>query len=223
MVRCNLSEMEDKILDWVVIDQTAPAKALAEPTIRRYLDPFIGRELTVTQAARELGVSGNSLLYRVRQFVRLGLLTVVRETPRVGKAVKTYRASSDLFFVPFALTPAATLEAMVWPLESAWQHRFTAAGAQVISRDGAKLGLRIWRGETSEIYTKPAPPPPETFGESLLERFPVLSIWSDQLHLDPDDAVALQRELLELFRRYAERSGKNRHIVHLGLSPLFDA
>lgn len=57
--------MEDRISDWLIVDKAAPAKALGEPTIRRYLDPFIGRDLTVAQAAKELRMSGNSLLYWV--------------------------------------------------------------------------------------------------------------------------------------------------------------
>lgn len=87
------------------------ARALADPEVRRVLVPFVGQERTVSRAAAELGMGVNALLVRVRRFVRLELLVVMREVPRNGRAVKVYRTVADGFFVPYTASPFDTPEA----------------------------------------------------------------------------------------------------------------
>lgn len=83
---------------------TDPAQVaiLTDPHRVRFLRPFLGREMTVSQVAAELEVSPNALLYRVRRMVDDGLLRVVETRPRAGRAVKVYRASHDGYRVPMS-------------------------------------------------------------------------------------------------------------------------
>lgn len=83
---------------------TDPAQAaiLTDPHRVQFLLPFLGREKTVSQAAAEVVVTPNSLLYRVRRMVGAGLLQVVEERPRGGRAIKVYRSSHDGYRVPMS-------------------------------------------------------------------------------------------------------------------------
>lgn len=86
------------------------ARLLTDPRSKAFFKPFLVRERSVTEAARLLGCPLNTMLYRVGTLVRAGLLRVVREERRAGRAVKVYRSVHDAYFVPFALTLYATLE-----------------------------------------------------------------------------------------------------------------
>lgn len=60
--------------------------------------------------ARELEVSPHRIQHPVRRRLRLGLIEVVREEARAGRAVRHYRAVADGFLAPFALTGAKAPE-----------------------------------------------------------------------------------------------------------------
>ena len=210
--------MEDRDLDWLAIENAEAAKALTDATMQRALTPFLDRDCTVARAARELGVNPNTLLYRVNRLLALGLLRSVREERRTGKPIKVYRSSAAGFFVPFELTTAETLEAMLMPLERGWHERFVRNAAALMARHGGGLGVRVWR-EANQVIAKPGPPPPTAFDAALLEQLPMLSVWSSSIRLDPEEAQAFRLELLELFSRYSGRGGQERHILHLAIAP----
>jgi hypothetical protein len=205
--------------DWLVVEHPETAKALLDVQTQRFLEPFLGRSCTVTQAALELQVKPNALLYRVNQLLRLELLEVECEERRAGKPIKFYRSSAPAFFVPFALTPAETVEALILPLEREWGKRFAQNAAVLMSADSSALGLGIWRAESGEVIAKPRLPPPAPFDHSLFERWPVLSLWSVEVYLEDTDAAHLREEMLILLERYAAQGGSKRHIVHLGFAP----
>lgn len=75
--------------------------ALADHDMRRFLEPFLGRECTARAAANELGEDLDRVLTRVRRFLRVGLLRVTRIEPRAGRAVKFYQTVADGFFIPY--------------------------------------------------------------------------------------------------------------------------
>ena len=214
-----LCEMEDKTLDWLSVDTKEAARALTEGTGWRYLEPFVGQEVSVSKAAKALHVSPNALLYHVKRFLRLGLLTVIREEKRAGKPIKYYRTKADTLFVPFTLTSAETIEALFLSLEHEWQAKFLHCAAEVMKGSEANLGVRIWRLPTGEFISKPTLAPPAPFDADLFKRWPVLVLWSDALYLDADDVTALQGELIKVFERFSERKGKQKHLLRLGLVP----
>ena len=204
---------------WMIVENLEAAKALLRPETRRFLEPFLDRPCTVSQAALELGVKPNALLYRVNQLWRLGLLRVEREEPRVGKPIKVYRSSAPAFFVPFALTPAETIEDLVLPLEREWSSRFARNAAALMAGYPGPLGVGVWRVESGEVIAKPRPRPPAPFDATLFERCPILSLWWVELHLDEDQAASLRKAMMALLERSTARPGARRYIVHLGLAP----
>ena len=126
------------------------ARILTDTAQLRLLEPFFKRETTLSDAAAELSVRLNTLLYRVNKFVELGLLTVVREEPRRGKAVKVYRASAEDFFVPFDVMASSSLEELLVNLLGDTE--------KIFYREAAKAfhGLRYRRCHTWATHLYPA-------------------------------------------------------------------
>ena len=96
--------------DMFVVHTVTQAKLLTNPEAVKFFKPFLAADKTMSDVAQELGCSISTLHYRVKQFINAGLLIVVREKARAGRAVKVYRSVKDRVFVPFSLTPYATLE-----------------------------------------------------------------------------------------------------------------
>lgn len=86
---------------WLRLDDLEAARVVTDVQARRFLEPFIGQERTVSEVAAELNVHMSTVLYRVRQFIRLGLVREPRLEPRKGRPIKYYRSVADGFFVPF--------------------------------------------------------------------------------------------------------------------------
>ncbi|WP_052351956.1 helix-turn-helix domain-containing protein [Deinococcus pimensis] len=198
---------------WKRLDEPEAARALVDPTVRMYLTPFVWRERRVSDVARELGVTTNAVLYRVRQFLRLGLLDITREEPRAGRAVRWYRSTSRGFFVPFSATDAGTVEELYETTldgaRSALMQSLTRAWRD-LADDPRWFGLYTYgdeRGLLSHVVL-PAPPEdprsaPGAFGAWLMgPDAPVLWDNTYPLRLRREDAKAFQRDLYELKRRY---------------------
>ncbi|NAZ82266.1 helix-turn-helix domain-containing protein [Kineococcus sp. R8] len=106
----SLGEMAGAHSPWNDFDVTGlhevtdPAKVaiLTDPRRVRFLRPFLARSATVSQVAVELDVTPNALLYRVRRMLQVGLLQVVEERARAGRAVRVYRSSHDGYRIPMA-------------------------------------------------------------------------------------------------------------------------
>ncbi len=181
----------------------------------------------MTRAARELGVQANSLLYRVERLVSLGLLRVVREECRQGKAVKVHRASADEFFVPFAATGAAALEDLVQALSAPLEHVLVQNSVAVMRARDLDIGVRIFRdteGGTGRVRTHLAFPDGRRVDTRGDEWPPLMDAWHGGLRLSRAQGKAFQRELEDLLEKYAQISvdepGEVRLLAHLALTPL---
>lgn len=143
--------------NWYTVQSEAQARLLARPEARRYLEPFIGRERTAGEAARELGVSVERLLYHLKRLRAAGLLLETGQRKRAGRPQRLYRAVADAFIVPFALTPFADLEE---------QYQRQAAPLEGLERRASTRRLHeqrlqnrlIYRDTTGEINSETALP-----------------------------------------------------------------
>ena len=194
---------------------------------RRYMWPFLGCESTVAQAARELNIAPNSMLYRVRRMLELNLLEVVREEARAGRAVRVYRAVADRIFIPYAASPAVDLLEVLRENRGAFEDALQRAIARVM-RDvhgDHGWGLLMYReGDGTYEYDAIAPGaeawnPLGPDEPAVLDHSMVLP---PMTHVQ---AKALQRELLDVLARHVDDAedepgrGKRHYLVRLGLAP----
>ncbi|WP_229784529.1 hypothetical protein [Deinococcus radiotolerans] len=218
---------------WQRLEDPAAARVLADAYTRQFFEPFIYRERRVSDVARDLGVSTNAMLYRVRQFQRLGLLEVTRTEPRAGRAVHHYRATSPRYFVPFAVTDAASVQALyeasldntrrsvLDALTRAWSELADDPRWFGLYTSGTERGL-----DTHVLLPFPPGQPQASGSGGLLDALlgdPYPAIWDNTttLTLRPEDAKALQRELRDLHARYRARSTPDgaAHLLRLTLIP----
>ena len=196
------------------------AAALTHPKTLRQLEPFLNRERTVLEAAQETGVKPNTMLARARKFTALGLLVVTREVPRAGRAVKVYRSRAESFFVPYEVTPSETLESAVQERERYWETLLRQNVVRVRSEDVGSWGTRIYRDTRGRLQVQAAVTPERNYTLLAPERPAALSAWRDAVYLDFDDAKALQGEMFALLKKYQQKAGAQRYILHLGLAPI---
>jgi len=196
----------------IEVSMASAAELLATPRLAVLLKPFMRADCTVAQAARELNLPVERLHYRVTRFVQAGLLSVVREEPRRGRPSKVYRAVGTHFRIPAPLLSERAVQALAegqfWQREIRDQmnrHLQIAPLEAVTVKLNAKGAL---------VYDTYAPAPVQERVSGILQ------LRSAAIFLDPEDADALARELVELHDRYQGKHGSKRYGLLLDLVPL---
>jgi len=206
----------------VTVTDPRLADLLTDPELLKQLEPFLGRDCTVAEAARQTGSLPNTVLARVRRWLGLGLLVQTRTEKRAGRAVKHYRTTADAWFVPFDNTSAATLAESLAGRDAYWEERLR--GAVVAAREelAGSWGTRIYRDGRGRLQIQMAVNPESNWTSLAPDRPAVLAAWRDGLYLDFEDAKRLQQELFSLLLKYQRLDGAQRYLLRLGLAPLGD-
>lgn len=196
------------------------ARLLTHPVSKEFFKPFLARERTVSQAAAELGRSVSATHYRVKTFLRAGLLYVAREEKRSGRPVKHYRSAHDAYFVPSDKTPYAGLEERLSAQFGPFWQDVMQRLARAYRENGWDDGQSMYRGEDGTVWTNYAA---DFFKDPVLEnfRFPVVLYRDVTAQLTREEAVELQRTLNELIERSLENQKQGKpYTLQLALVPL---
>jgi len=200
-----------------VIDRADCAHLLATPERFRFIGPFLGRALSIRDAALELGASAPRVRYWVTRALAAGLL---REEPRDAHGSARYRVRSDVLFLPSERTEAGTGEALTAAWSDPWQQLLVRSVSRVVERAGP-VGLRIRRNADGVLDYRLAHGPNRDIAFDQLT--PLSLGWVTDMWLDEAQARQLQRELHAIVARHAgERSGPQRYIMRLALAPLLE-
>lgn len=175
------------------VTDAGQARLLTEPKSKAFFTPFLARERSASEAATFMGCSLNTTLYRIKTLLRAGLIHVIGERPRKGRTVKVYRSVHDAYFVPFRMTPYATLEerleVQAEPIFAGLIRAYAAA-----LRQNQRYGHHIFIGEDGAVWTSDLLPELSPAGEPV--------IYSDMtVRLRGEDARALGQELRDLYER----------------------
>lgn len=193
---------------------------LMDPRVRRFFLPFLACDRTVGEAAAEAGCSPPVMLYRVGTFLRAGLLRVVHERPRAGRALKVYRSVHDAYLVPFSLMPYADLEEGF----AAHFHANASRIAELVARrfrGRSWDGTRLYRRTDGETRIEGAPDAQRVVG--LLDPArPVGMDFTTEIGLSEQEARALQAELLRLLELRRPGEGRRGYLLSVALVPLDD-
>lgn len=186
---------------FVVSDQTQ-ARFLTDPAKKMFFLPFLAQERRIAQAAAEVGCSTNRMLYQVRTLLHCGLLQVLREEPRAGRAVKVYRSVHDAYFVPFSATPYDTLEQRVAVQGDPIWAGLVAAYANALRRSRRHGHLLRRVGEA--VHTTDQLPDSTPSGQTLF--------WSDStINLRDADARRLGEEVRQWYQQAQHLSNQARN------------
>lgn len=176
------------------VEDEVQARLLSDPQSLSFLEPFLAREASASQAARELGRPLDTVRYRVRRFLDAGLLRVTREERRPGRPIRYFRTVADGFVVPFALTPYAELEERLRATLRATDETFVRAAARSLRHHGLEA-RRVYRDRDGRIRNETADrlaPPHE-------HRDPIEAL-SMEVRLSPNGARTLLDRLYALAR-----------------------
>jgi hypothetical protein len=176
-----------------VVSDPVQAEFLTDPTKKTFFTPFLARERRVAEAAAEVGCSLNTMLYRVRTMLDCGLLTIVREEPRAGRASKVYRSVHDAYFVPFVATPYDTLEQRLSVQgDPIWAGLITAYADAL--RRSKRFGHLLRRVDEHLVQTTDRLPESTPSGQALF--------WSDStMRIRDADARRLGEEVRQWYAK----------------------
>ena len=191
------------------------ARILLEPKHTRFIAPFLGRERLIAEVAEEIGAPLSTTFRHVTRYCEVGILEVVREQTRKGRALKLYRTVADAFFVPNRLRTT---------FQNAWADEFEQAARRglehVYGEHLADWGELIFRNEAGIFSTSLAKAPGQPVTSLGPDAPALLTTTHDAVYLDFDDAKALQRDLHVLLETYAAKGGAQRYLLRLSLVPL---
>lgn len=192
-----------------VVDSPALAALLVNPVSRHYYSPFLARTRSVGEAAQELGCVLDTLLYRVKTFVKVGLLEVVGARRRAGRVVRLYRTAHDAYFIPHAVTPFATLEERLYATTEPHLRAWARSTARRLQTRGVE-GTRLYRDAYGQVWSEGAADEHSVGGlnpEQLNDpaRPPAFDV-TTPLYLSTDEARAVQAALAGLVMAWRERT-----------------
>ena len=191
-----------------VVRDAEQAKLLSDPKSFHFLEPFIAQTKTVTAAAQEVGCNVDTMLYRVKTFVKVELLKVDHEERRAGRPIKHYRSSSDAYFIPFEVTPYAGLEERIREMRRDNERHMVPAMARLLREYGWE-GQRIYRDPESDVWREAALDAAALTPDLDDPRLPVGRQFFSELYLLDADARALQRELYKTWERYRDKDNRS--------------
>lgn len=204
----------------VRLNDPEAARLVVDANAQRFLRPFLGQESSLKAAADKLGVSLNLMSYWLKRFQKANLVEVVRLEARAGRPVKVYRTTADTFVAPFELLPSATLMEFFGSFGEAQQQRFLRSLGRVSETLAASdWGLRVRRRADGKLSVDAVPDTfqGDTETDFLAPEFPAAWQSFSTIRLTFSEAKALQRELAELWERYADKDEGQVYQLQLGL------
>jgi hypothetical protein len=198
---------------WRVLSTPAAASLLKNPRVLRLLEAFMKEASTLLPVATRLTIPLPTAHRLVNRMIAVGALEIVGEVERPGRAMKLYGSSSRRFFVPRSAErrelPDEVIRRLV-EMRSDEQVRgmIEAAGEALGEQAATRWGTVIYTDRNGQLVVRP------DFAEGrtpklLEENTPAyLNFYLNDLRLSQRTAKQLQRELVELIKRYkASRNG----------------
>lgn len=199
----------------LTINDPRVAACLAAGRGTLFLAPYFAGPSSVTEAAAYLHETVAKTHYWTRRWCDLGLLAVVEEIPRGGRAIKQYAAVADEFVVPPELLPENLL---LQQLERGTREMHDAlVRAAPESAYGGLLKVHKPKGSRhvhNDRLAATASGAPKR-GDAVHTEFSIA--------LSPDEARAACAELEALRDKWiqrADQTGKTTHLFILAMAPV---
>jgi hypothetical protein len=177
---------------------------------RQAFRPFMRQSISISEAAALVGESLNTMLKRVQRWLEYGLL--------IETQPKRYTAAGQSFFVPQSVIARLDLEQLLEQLD-AFEANIMRRGQLEAALQVDDWGLRFTLDDDQDWNIQPARTGMNPWNYKAADA-PAILAETNVLELEFADAKALQRELMEVVRRYLNRSGDGRYIVRLGMAPV---
>jgi hypothetical protein len=209
---------------WFIARDPKAAATISDPRHQRVLEAMLRETWTTKALAAYLGMGLNATHLLVKRLEALGLVCVAHSQPRRGRAVRHYHAVANGYFVPFAASSHASLEALYLAKDDFLRRQLVRALIRTevkTDQDARAAGLSLYLTEDKDVNAHLGPGPGrrwETFDDGFAATF---THW-EALELETAVAKQLQRELRDLIARYKRRTqvGARAFLVRAALAPL---
>lgn len=143
--------------DRSVVTDHQQARLLTDPRSAAFIYPFLARERSTADAARDAGCPITTMAYRIRVLHEAGLLQVTRNRRRAGRSITYYRSSRDAYRVPLAATGFTDHRDQARRIGAPIYRRITDAYSTALAQSGAATRF-ITRDDHGSIYSTDLPP-----------------------------------------------------------------
>jgi hypothetical protein len=206
--------------DFMRIEDAEVAALLVDQSKQTLLAPFFNQETTITEAAKVAGVSDVVMFRHVKRCEALALLKVTRTEPRRGRAIQYYQTTAKIFFIPAKMWPLErTLETVTRDSQQVYLHNLVKAILQ--NQESEEIGTQISLSSTGTgvVATQLALAPGQLWVPAETDSVAITELWLN-LRLGHEEAKELQHELAQLTKRYTKKTGEQKYLLRLGLTPL---
>ena len=197
------------------LGEIGAAKLLLSGKAQAVLRPFLSNQLSVGEATKLIGLPINTTAYWVGKLLKHQILEIVQNAPLVK-----YQAVANAFFVPFSLAGKESIQSLYASIQAPALELFHASISDVMNDTEGDWGVCISTYEQNLILTIVDE---ARGGISLNSRRPdtpaTVNLWGF-LHLDFEDAKAMQYELIEVYQKYLQKSGAQKYLLRLGNVPV---
>jgi hypothetical protein len=210
------------------MEVTAPKaiRLLLWPRTLRMLELLMQREQSISQLSHALQLPLNTVWRRVDALCSQKLVKVVRQQKRAGRGIKKYAAASNRYFVPFDAEPDSLPEdvirrAVTLRVEGQVRGLLRAATVTASRHASRRWGTLLYIDRGGSLVVRPDFEGGRT-PDFLDSRMPAyLNFHSDGLRLSPAQAKQLQRELIQLLKRYKRGDAHRRYSLSIVLTRAF--
>ena len=195
--------------------------------VSSYLAQFIGADISLKNAALNIGAKLNVMAYWAARFVNLGLIRVTRTTTRGGSAIKHYRAVANEFIVPIALLEGFTTTEVLQNTMRRDYNRFSRSVSAAGIRLTADWHIRLYRNDWGHgTPLEPSTRQISTQSTSTQSISTQSALAPRPLHdfvyvtMPAQEAAAFHQELAALLERFRDAArhepGLPRFLMHVG-------
>jgi hypothetical protein len=212
-------EVDAAPASWKLVDDPKVAAFLTQRHELRLLEPFMGCETTIKAAAEQLGLTENTMFRKVKQLQHWGILEIARTQSRRGRPIHFYRCTAGEFRVPIGLLPL--IETVFRGMDDHTHDLYERNLAALLLEEAAGepgWAVRITRNNIGRVSLNLSPKPGASWDLLGINAPAMVGDWT-RLQLDFEEAKALQRELIELWWRYAKSRGSQTYLFGLFLVP----
>ncbi|MEZ4606482.1 MAG: helix-turn-helix domain-containing protein [Deinococcales bacterium] len=194
------------------IDHADIAKVLLSESEQKCLEAFMREPLSLSESARALGYKLNTMHYRIKRFIDMGLIEQVEDKLLGKRYVTAYGATAKAFIIPFESSSAASLENLLMDImQMPRDHLFKSIEKTLLDNQDLWEVVVTLVDDELNTYLRPkraglqdvlAPSQAATLARPDT---PAMVVSGGNYHLAFDKAKAFQRELLELLERYQQQ------------------
>lgn len=193
--------------DTLTVHTREQADLLLDGTYARVLECTMQAHVSASEIARKTALPLKQVHHRLTKLVHAGLVTIIDERQRNGRAIKIYAAVAPAYRIPVELTEAADLEEAMLRLTGPEWRRLCKASAQVF-RDEQGMEFQYLLDRTGSLNQNLNPA--GFFQEPLKPTYGALYTTVVAM-LTPDTFTEAERRLRDLMTWLRDRMKEEQH------------